>query len=179
LISNALTLIGDKPINDLLGNTRAQVVSAALYDNIVKNELSRHRWSFALRKAQLSLTTDTPIDSDYRSIYQLPPDMLILVKINPLVDYQIYGDKLYCNLSSTLHCDYVLDVAENLWPAYFSKMIEYALAKDFASSIRDSSAARQEMTNEYLNASANAMAMDSQQHPQTPFRDSPFTRVRF
>jgi len=104
---------------------------------------------------------------------------LILVKINPLVDYQIYGDKLYCNLSSALHCDYVLDVAENLWPAYFSKMIEYALAKDFASSIRDSSAARQEMTNEYLNASANAMAMDSQQHPQTPFRDSPFTRVRF
>jgi hypothetical protein len=179
LISNALILIGDTTINTLTGNSRAQVVASALYSNIVKAELSRHRWGFARRKAQLSLTTDTPIDNDYRSIYQLPTDMITLVKINPLVDYQIYGDKLYTNISSTLYCDYILDVAETEWPFYFSKMIEYALARDFATSIRDSSSINQDMTNKYLTASANAMAVDSQQHPQTPFRDSPFTRVRF
>jgi hypothetical protein len=179
LISNALILIGDLPINTLVGNSRAQVVSAALYDNIVKNELSKHRWGFARRKAQLSLTTDTPIDNDYNYIYQLPPDMLALTKITPSFDYQIYGDKLYCNHSGALYCDYILDVAENLWPVYFSKMVEYALAKDFATSIRDSSAARQEMSNEYVIASRMARYTDSQQHPQTPIVSRPFIDIRY
>ncbi len=179
LVSNALILIGDNPINSLTGNAKAQVVASNLYDNIVKNELSKHRWGFARRKEQLSLTTDTVVDNEWRSIYQLPTDMLVLIKINPNVPYQILGDKLYCNLSQALYCDYIADVTESEWPIYFSKMIEYALAKDFATAIRDSSASRVEMTNEYIIASRMARFTDSQQHPQTPIQNRPFIDVRF
>ena len=179
LISAALVLIGDTAINTLVGNDRAQVVASALYDVIVENELTRTRWGFARTKAQLSLTTDTPLDNDFKSIYQLPSDMLLLIKVNPMTRYRIYGDKLYCNLSSTLHCDYIYNAPESEWPQYFSKLIQYALAKDFATSIRDSSTVAQLMSNEYLNASADAMSRDAQQYPQDVIRSNPFTAVRF
>jgi hypothetical protein len=178
LISNALILIGDSPINSIEDNTRAAQVGANLYDNIVQNELSKHRWGFARRKAQLSLTTDTVIDNEWRSVYQLPTDLITLIKIKPNTDYQIYGDKVYCNLNSAVYCDYIANVTENNWPIYFSKMIEYALAKDFATSIRDSSSSRIEMSNEYIIASRMARFTDSSQHPQTPIVHSPFTDIR-
>ena len=179
LISAALTLIGDVPINTLTGDSRAQVVASSLYDNIVQNELSRTRWGFARAKAQLSLTTDTPLDNDFKSIYQLPSDMLLFIKINPTGNYKLYGDKLYCNLTQELHCDYIYNAPESEWPAYFSKVVQYALAKDFATSIRDNSNSRQEMNGEYLNASADAMSRDAQQYPQEQIRSQPFIAVRF
>ena len=166
LVSAALVLIGDMPINSLIGGSRAQQVANTLYESIVKNELTKHRWGFARAKAQLSLTTEVPVDQEWQSIYQLPADILFLVKLYPSVNYQIY-------------CDYIYVVPEANWPFYFSKMIEYALAKDFATSIRDSSASRTEMSNEYVIASRMARYTDSQQYPMTPITSNPFVNVRY
>lgn len=179
LISNALILIGDLPITSLSGNSRAHIAANNLYDNIVQNELSKFRWGFARQQAQLSLTTDTPIGSEWSSIYQLPSDMLTLIKLSPSVPYQILGDKVYCNYSGALYCDYIANVSEAAWPAYFAKMIEYALGMDFAPSIRDSAASMELLANQYLNASRMARFTDSQQHPQTPIQDRPFINVRY
>jgi hypothetical protein len=179
LISNALILIGDTPINSLTGGTRAQQVASNLYDNIVQNELTKHRWGFAKKKAQLSLTTEIPVDDEWRSIYQLPTDMLFLIKLYPNTSYQLYGDKVYTDTSSALYADYIYNAPESEWPVYFSKMIEYALARDFAASIRDSDSARQTMTSEYINQSRMARYTDSQQYPQVPIASNPFTNVRF
>lgn len=178
LISNALILIGDTPINSLTGSTRREQVAANLYDNIVKSEIAKHRWGFARKKAQLPLTTSKPID-EWNSIYQLPTDLISLIKIEPHVPYQIYGDKVYANVAGKMTCDYIGDVPESSWPVYFSKMIEYALASDFATSIRDSSSIMQEMNAKYLNQSRMARATDSQQHPQQTIIDNPFINVRF
>ena len=179
LISNALILIGDLPITSLSGNSRAETVASNLYDNIVQNELSKFRWGFARKQAQLSLTVDTPIGKEWQSIYQLPTDMLSLIKLSPSIPYQILGDKVYCNYSGPLYCDYIANADEGEWPAYFAKMIEYALAMDFAPSIRDSATSMQLLANQYLNASRMARFTDSQQHPQVAIQDRPFINVRF
>tara|TARA_R110000868_G_scaffold62726_6_gene189447 strand:+ start:1182 stop:1739 length:558 start_codon:yes stop_codon:yes gene_type:complete len=179
LISNALILIGDTPINSLTGGTRAQQVAANLYDNIVQNELTKHRWGFAKKKAQISLTTEVPVDNEWSSIYQLPSDMLFLIKLYPSTRYQMYGDKIYTDTSSALYADYVYNTPESEWPVYFAKMIEYALARDFATSVRDSAAARDQMSAEYLNQSRMARYTDSQQYPQVGIQSNPLTNVRF
>jgi len=179
LISNALILIGDLPVTSLSGNTRAETVANNLYDNIVQNEISKFRWGFARRQAQLSLTTEVPIGTEWSSIYQLPANMLTLIKLSPSINYQILGDKVYCNYSGALYCDYIANVSEGTWPAYFSKMIEYALAMDFAPSIRDSASSMQLLANQYLNASRMARFTDSQQHPQVAIQDRPFINVRY
>lgn len=178
LISNALILIGDVPINTLDGNDRRQVVASNLYDGIVKAELSKFDWSFARAKAQLSKTTDTVIDSEWRSIYQMPTDLLSLIKLKPNVPYEIYGNKIYTNTTGALYCDYTAEVSESLWPDYFAKMIEYALAVDFAMSITGNANAQAYVADKYLNQSRMARYTDSKQSPTIAIVDAPFIDVR-
>ena len=109
----------------------------------------------------------------------MPSDLIVLIKLNPNSSYQIYGDKVYSNLSSTLHCDYTSNVLESEWPVYFSKMIEYALAMDFAPAIQDNASSADRMAAQYINASRMARFTDSQQHPQVPIVDKPFINVRY
>ena len=177
-ISNALILIGDTSINDLIGDDRRKNVARNLYTNIVSNELTKHRWGFARTKGQLSLLVAKPLDGEWTSAYELPSDLLVLIKLHPNTNYQVYGSTVYCNTNQALYCDYIYSAPEAEWPAYFSKMIEYALARDFSTSIRDSSASRGEMAAEYENASRMARYTDSQQHPQTPIQNHPLINAR-
>lgn len=180
LVSNALILIGDNPINSLTGNAKAQVVASNLYDSIVQAELSKHDWGFARKKVQVSKTTDTLPDSEYDSVHQLPSDLLVLREVRPRQGYRVYGKKIYSNNGTQkMTIDYTANVAESFWPPYFEEMIQYALARNFATPIRDSAAARAEMTNEYLNASRMARYQDSQQYPTEQLASSPFIEARW
>ncbi len=180
LISNALIMIGDSPISSLDGGTRREVVADKLYDNIVQNELTKHRWTFARKQVEITKQVSTPPDPNgWSSIYQLPTDLLFLITVSPDSNYQVYGDKLYSNSSNELYADYIYNVAEADWPVYFAKVVEYALAMDFAASIRDSSAARGEMASAYVNASRMARFTDSQQAPVERIRSNPFASVRY
>lgn len=179
MISNALILIGDNPINSLTGNAKAQVVASNLYDSIAQAELSKHNWGFARKKAQLAKTTDTLPDDEFNSVHQLPSDLLVLISVRPRQRYRVYGKKLYSNNgASKMTIDYTANVAESFWPPYFEEMMQYALARNFATAIRDSSAARAEMTNEYINASRMARYQDSQQYPTEQLRSNPFITAR-
>ena len=179
VISSALTLIGDLPLTSLSGTTRAHVVADSLYDNTVQMELSKFRWSFARKKAQLSLVAATPVGNEYDHMYQLPSDMMFLIKLNPSINYQVINGQVYCNYSGSLFCDYSANVAESEWPAYFAKMVEYKLAMDFAPSIRDSAGSMELMAAQYEIASRMARYTDSQQSPITPLQSRPFIDVRF
>ena len=130
-------LIGANPISSLTEGTEGRVATE-LYDDIYEGVLSSFRWRFATKQIQLSRLTQTPLNT-YQYQYQLPTDLIMVIKGETLDDYEIYGDKLYSNLSQELHCDYIRNVPESEWPVYFAKMIEYALATDFAPSIRQSS----------------------------------------
>jgi hypothetical protein len=194
LINNALILIGDVPLTSLNSGTRAQIVATSLYDNIVQSELSKFRWGFARRQQQLvragapGVGNLTPL-FDWSAVYRLPDNMVSLIRLSPSIPYQVYSEEItspepsgnqtvYVNYEGDLFSDYIYNVPEIDWPAYFSKMIEYALAMDFAPSIRDSASSMQILANQYLNASRMARSTDSQQHPQTPIQDRPFINVR-
>lgn len=191
LINNALILIGDMPLDSLSGNSRAHKVALNLYDNIVQNELTKYRWGFARKKDELIEAQSAPEGTQYKYQYVLPSDFLVLVKTNPRVDYLLYrstssggsgsftGQHLLTNHTGELFCDYIANIPEADFPVYFSKMIEYRLAMDFAPSIRDSAASMQLMAEQYQNASRMARYTDSQQHPITPIQDRPFIDVRY
>lgn len=199
LIQNALILIGDLPIDSLTGSTRAHTVANSLYGSIVQNELSKYRWGFARKKVAIKVDStgnnqDTVTGTEWSAKYTLPTDLITLIKVNPSVPYQIIEGKIYSNFDQTyssgtntvptnwipnVFIDYIADVAESTFPAYFTKMLEYRLAMDFAPAIRDSAASMQLMAQQYENASRMARCTDSQQHPVTPIQDRPFINVRF
>ena len=177
LVSNAMILIGDLPINNLDGNDRRQQIANNLYDGIKKAELSKFRWSFAQKKIQLGELVDAPVD-EWNTAYQLPTDILKIHKIKPNVPYEIYGDKLYCNITGALYMDYTANVSESLFSADFDKLMEYALAKDFAIPIKQSKSLKAEMKDEYKDQAAIAKVEDSKQRPQHEPQDSPFIDIR-
>ncbi|NIR92162.1 MAG: hypothetical protein GWO08_00350 [Gammaproteobacteria bacterium] len=179
LINNALILIGDRPLTSLTDGTRAQIAATNLYDNVVENELSKHRWGFARKKIEISKDVAAPVGDEWQTTYTLPADMITLIKLEPLIKYQILGDKVYCNYSGTLYAEYIHKPSEGDWPPYFCKMVEYALGMDFAPSIRDSATSMDLLAGQYQNASRMARYTDSQQHPQSSIAYRPFIDVRF
>lgn len=179
LINNALILIGDTPLDSLTDGTRAQIVATSLYDNIVENELSKHRWGFARKKAEITKDAVPPVGDEWQSKYNLPGDLITLIRLEPSIPYQVFTNTVHCNYSGTLYAEYIYKPAESGWPPYFAKLIEYALAMDFAPAIRDSAASMELTANQYQNASRMARYTDSQQHPQTSIAYRPFIDVRF
>lgn len=180
LISNALLLIGDDVLNSLTEQSYRARVAVNLYQNIVEKELSKFRWGFARTKAVVSQVVTTLPDDEYRFVWQLPSDLITLIKIRPnSYDFKVYGSQVYTNVSNLESVDYIANVDESTWPPHFAKMIEYALAKDYALPIRDSAASKQAMEIGYVDAARDARFMDSQQHPQTSLRSQPFISVRF
>ena len=82
-----------------------------------------------------------------------------------IIDYQIYGDKLYADTSASdqVVLDYTYRADEQDWPSYFTIAVEYSLATVFATSIaRDSSLAGL-MEKQATTAMAKARSLDSQQ----------------
>lgn len=179
LISNALILIGDDPVQSLEDPSFGVTVMNGIYDNVYRDVLSRHPWGFAMKELELSQLSQQPDRrTGYRYAYQLPPDLVRIWELMEHGDYTIVGSVLYSNLSSLL-CRYVHPVAESQLPEYAALAIQYKLAADAATAITENNSISQDMANRFLMQMATAMATDSQNRPQVGIVDSPFVDVRF
>jgi hypothetical protein len=167
LCSRALILIGAEPITSFEDGTTEALVSVNMYEDVVRTSLVNTRWRFATNQAILNLLTAAPTGR-YDRAYQLPSGYLMVhtatVEDN-IIDYQIYGDKLFADTSAsdTVILDYTFRANELEFPSYFTIAVEYALAMVFATSIaRDASLAAL-MEKQATNAMAKARSLDSQQ----------------
>jgi len=137
LASNALLLIGEETISSFTDDSTAALVAANLYEPTFEALLTVHPWRFASSKATLSRLTATPVNQwDYA--FQLPADFLVAQHVDSdIMNYQIYGSKLYSNQTSIV-LDYTFKPDESLLPAYFAEVLEYKLASVFAIPITES-----------------------------------------
>jgi len=137
--SRALILIGAEPITSFTDNNNESLVASNMYEDIARSSLVSTRWRFATNQAVLNRLTAAPTGR-YDAAYQLPNDWLMthVVTVNDSpIEYQTYGDKLYCDeaSTSTLVLDYTYRPDEADWPSYFTVAVEYELAAMFAASI--------------------------------------------
>ena len=139
ICARALVLIGATPITSFDEGTTESTVASNIYQDTVRDMLSRHRWRFASGQAQLSRLVDVP-DAKWDAAYQLPADLLILHGVT-ITDDQIafdrYQDKVYCNatVEDVVFADYTFQANEDLWPPYFVTGVQYQLASIFAYSV--------------------------------------------
>ena len=174
IISGAMVLIGANPISSLSEGTEGRV-AAELYDDIYEGVLSSFRWRFATKQVLLSRLTETPLNTyDYQ--YQLPTDLVMIIKGETADDYEIYGDKLYSNLPS-VSIDYVHKVDETLLPPYFTLMLKYLLAASFAIPVTDNATKAQTYATLYETQFRIAKNIDSTQRPSVSIQDSPLTDI--
>ena len=102
MISAALVLCGEKPMNSLTDPRYGASVGAAMFDMVYENELQGNRWRFACKKAQLAQINTTP-PNEWMYCFQLPTDMLLPIGfwgVGPDRLYEIYGNVIYTNVTS-------------------------------------------------------------------------------
>ena len=167
ICSRALILIGAEPITAFEDGTTEALVSVNMYEDVIRTSLVNTRWRFATNQAVLNLITSEPTGR-YDRAYQLPSGYLMVhtatVEDN-IIDYQIYGDKLFADTSAsdTVILDFTFRANELDFPSYFTIAVEYALAMVFATSVaRDASLAAL-MEKQATSAMAKARSLDSQQ----------------
>lgn len=190
MISAAIVLCGEPPMNSLTDKRYGASVGAAMFDMIYENELQSNRWRFACKKAQLAQINTTP-PNEWQYCFQLPTDMLLpigLWGVGPDRSYEIYSNVIYTNLTSNpgpinasapvLTFDYMFKPDPATVPSYFALLMTYALAKDMIKPITESDTAATAMGVKYARQRSSAMFADAQGRPNRPLQHNPFVQVR-
>ena len=177
LSSNALILLGHPPISSFDEPGAGAQAASNLYEQSYLNLLTIHRWRFATKKAQLARLTAAPLNG-FTYQFQLPSDLLYLIRKESGGDYEIYGDRLYSN-SGTESIDYIYRVNEDNLPPYFIKAFEFFMASQLAIPVVGNSTRAAEYNGMYEMQLKRAKFADSTQRPQDTFTDSPYTQARF
>lgn len=176
LLSKALILIGETPLESLSDDRYGATVGSNLFELIYENELQSNPWRFSMKKVALSRLVVTPLNQ-YAYAYQLPSDCLLLRHVYPRSRYEVYGDRIYSD-ATTVEVDYQFKPDVTAVPAYFSTLLVYALARDMVKPITESDTGVKTFAAKYVMQRDRAMYADAQSRPATPVQDNPFIDVR-
>lgn len=184
LISDALVLLGEKPLSTLTDDRYGATVGTRLFERIYENELQSNRWRFAMKKAALSAVSDDPLN-EWQNGFALPADMLLPIGVYPSVPYEIYGDELWTNAAS-IDLDYMFKPSipdttpgsAPAVPAHFAMLLTYALARDMVKAITESDNGVQIFEAKYVRQRDRAMFADAQGRPNKVVTHNPFVQAR-
>lgn len=176
ILSKALILCGEQPLNSLSDNRYGATVGSNLFEQLYEAELQSNRWRFACGKRALSRLADAPLN-EWQYAYQLPPTMLLPLGQYPAQPYEIYADRIYTNATS-FELEYLFKPDITACPAYFTLLMTYALYRDMVGPITESMAKVQIAGQLYNVQRGRAMYADAQGRPNKPMADSPFTAIR-
>ena len=150
ICSDALILLGAKPISSFNDGTDESNTCDRLYPNVRDMTLSMYPWSFAYKKQKLARLITTPTN-EWEYEYQLPGDRLgnpraaftsENVGARPFKNWEILGDKLLCN-ETTVVIDYPYQTPEFAMPQYFVQLLKYMMAWHLAYPITEQEAKTQ------------------------------------
>jgi hypothetical protein len=149
IVNSALIRLGVEHISSLVENSKRARVMNSLYNICRRRLLEDHLWNFAIKRATLLQTNNTPLFG-YQYEYQLPSDFLRLVEERddgsftftyhyPVSSsypiYEIEGDKVLTDKES-FEIIYVYDSTEVYkFSPYFIKALYLELAAEASYSI--------------------------------------------
>ena len=144
ICSDALLLLGAKPITSFSEATDEATTCDSLYPAIRDQALAIYKWSFTIKKTQLARLVTTPAN-EYKYEYQLPSDRLdsplavynsASVGAYPIINYRITGSKLLTN-EEIIYVDYKYSVPESEMPVWFVQLLKYLMAWHLAMPITE------------------------------------------
>ncbi len=175
IVSNALLMLGDKPISSLTEGTTGATLGANLFETTYISMLQNHRWRFATKTQALTRLSATP-DTGYTYSFALPSDSLYIIKGSS--NYEIYGREIHTN-TTEFTIDYISRVSEDALPAYFTKALEYNLAERFSIPITGDINKATYFGKRYLEEVKHAKHTDSTQYPEVAVQHNPYIEARY
>jgi len=195
ICSDALILLGAKPISSFNDGTDEANAADRLYPDVRDSSLMMYPWSFAYKKLRLSRLVTEPV-SEWEYEYQLPGDRLgnpraVFKSSNsrerPMKEWEILGDKLMTN-EEEVYIDYPYQTPEFAMPQYFVQLLKYQMAWHLAYPITEQSEKTQYWQQVALGTPGEngrggyfrqAMSMDSQGQPSQVIEDYALSAIRF
>lgn len=144
ICSDALIMLGAKPISSFNEGTDEASVANRLYPDIKDQAILMYPWSFSFKKASIARLITTPTN-EYKYEYQLPGDRLTSPRavydsgatgMPPRKEYRIIGDKLLTDYEQ-VYIDYQYAVPEYEMPSYFVQLLKYMMTWHLALPITD------------------------------------------
>ena len=184
IISNALTILGKKPIISLVNQSDIVTAAEQAFDMLLPSIISRGFWRFATRILPLSQVTPVPLGGYWTYAYALPADYVKHTHTWPLIyDFEVYeGNLLYSNYNDSgqqLFLEYqFVPVIQNI-PDYFLEYFIYEIATYLALSNAQSVQYASYLQPQVAVKMAQALAADSQNRPQTPLQSKPMISRRY
>lgn len=148
--NSALQRVGATTILSLSDNTPEARACQIAYDSNRRDELRRHKWNFAIKRAVLAPDTEPPA-FDYEYAFTLPTDCLRVLRPNtPDLDWQIEGRKILTNDSNILRLRYLADIEDTAqWDGSFYNVVAAALAVDLVERLTQSNVKRRDLMADY------------------------------
>lgn len=169
----ALVPLGADRVLDPLEESDQAIKCNEIFPDIRDDELSSHPWNFALERAQLARTTDTPL-YDYTYEYQIPSDSLRVIEIETDEDaFEREGDRILTDVS-TLYVQYIKQITDtNAFSPSFRAVLSARLQFELAGSLTSHGTTYITMLYEiYQRKVKRAKAIDAQEGtPQALFAD--------
>lgn len=180
IIGAAYALLGKEPPTSLGSSAPSNVKTCSfLYDIYYKALLTRHQWHFARRNQKLVQVSDFPSVVGYNYAYQIPSGYLRIYKLDPIVDYEIFGTSLYCNVSDGPTVYYIAYVPEGEIPEWYVEFLVEKMAAVFAMKItHDPNIMNhyEELSSKKLN---RCIAIDAGSQPNEVIQNNPVAGSKF
>ena len=178
--SNALLLLGDKPINSFDESYDRALLCSNLWDNARQAVLRAHPWNCAKARVSLAPETETPA-FDWAYQFALPGNCLRVLFVGESgvpEDYTIEGRRILADVNP-LYLTYIYDNEDVAsWDALLIETMQRYMAFSMAYPLTKSATLRDSMYQEYANLLKSAKAVDGQEEPPETVGDSPFIDVR-
>lgn len=195
ICSDALILLGAKPISSFNDGTDEANAADRLYPDVRNSALMLYPWSFAYKKVKLARLVTSPV-SEWEYEYQLPGDRLgnpraVFKSSNaserPVKEWEIIGDKLMTN-EEEVYIDYPYQTPEFAMPSYFVQLLKYMMAWHLSYPITEQQDKTVYWQSVAIGAPAEngrggyfrqAMSMDAQGQPNQVIEDYALSAIRF
>lgn len=181
IASNALLMLGDKPIASFTETSDRARIAANLWPSVRDSVLRSHPWNCAIKRVQLIPDATAPA-FDWTYQFTLPGDFLRALTVGPMMgedEYRIEGRKVLANFTP---CQ-LRYVFANDNPATYDAMLVDAMTITMAArmsyAVTQSAALTQEMADRAERLMRRARSVDGQDDTPEQLGDNPLMTARY
>ena len=170
ICNSALQRVGASSITSLSDNSPEARACSVAYDSNRADELRKHAWNFAIKRAVLAPDVTAPA-FDYTYAFTLPSDCLRVLRPNTArLDWQIEGRKILTNESATLYLRYIYDCQDAAqFDASFYNVVSAAMSVDICEKLTQSNVKKGALSQDYNDAVSMAKKVDAfESGPEAP-----------
>jgi len=185
IIGAAFGLLGQEPPTSLGESSEKKVQTCSfIYDMYYKTFLCDHAWHFARTATELVQVSNAPTIVNFTYAYQIPSGFLRLYKLDPIVDYKVFGTYLYTNAAPnptgtnpTLY--YTEYKQEGVLPEWYISYLIEAFTALFAMPVTQNSTLLQIWRESASQRRDQATAIDESQQPNELIINNPIAASKY